>query len=116
MTNDNDEIFNFILDEEFNKIPFLFRFNRRRVKITLGIMGAGIAAMCICSTAAKCIDGAIAIIASAAFTAIIAGWMSLAVAFEKRAFSRASSFVFRYSVSEREKSFSRAQSCKLLNR
>ena len=116
MSLDNDEVFSFVLDEEFNKIPFLFRFSKKRIKITLGIMAAGIAATCICSTAAKCIDSATAIIAAATFTAVIAGWMSLAAAFERRAFSRASSFVFRYRVSERERNFSRNQSYTLLHK
>ena len=67
MSIDNDDVFSFILDEEFNKIPFIFRFSKRRIKIGLGIMVAGFAAMCILSTAVNCIDGATAIIAAAAF-------------------------------------------------
>lgn len=116
MSIDNDDVFSFILDEEFNKIPFIFRFSKRRIKIGLGIMGAGFAAMCILSTAVNWIDGATAIIAAAAFTAIVAGWMSIAVRFEKRAFSNASSLAYRYRIAEQERSFYRCQNYKLLNK
>ena len=116
MSIDNDEVLAFILDDEFNKIPFLFRFSKKRIKIGMGVMAAGFAAMCFFSTASGHLNGITAIIGAAAFTAVIAGWMSIAVAFEKRAFSRASAFAYRYRIAESERSFYRTQGEKLLRR
>lgn len=103
----NDQVFDFIFEEEFNKIPFIFRFSRRRVKITGVILGILVLGMCVTSTMLEDINGFTAVIVAALLTAVVAGWMSLAIAFEKKAFAKASAFTYKYSISERERMQSR---------
>lgn len=103
----NDQVFDFIFKEEFEKIPFIFRFSRKRAKIVAGILAALVIGMCVTTSILKSFDGITAVIIAAVLTAIVAGWMSLAVAFEKRAFAKASMFTFKYSLSERERYHSR---------
>lgn len=103
----NDQVFDFIFREEFEKIPFIFRFSRRRVIISAVVLGVLFAGMCITTTALKTMSGITAVIIAAALTAIVAAWMMVAVAFEKRAFSKASEFAFKYSIAERERCNSR---------
>ncbi len=103
----NDQVFDFIFEEEFNKIPYLFRFSRRRVKITAVILGVLVFGMCVTTTILKSMNGVTAVIIAALLTALVAGWMSLAIAFEKRAFAKASAFTYKYSISERERYRSR---------
>ena len=90
MSIDNDEVFSFILDEEFEKIPFIFRFCKRRIKITLTLLGILFAGMCICSSIFGWMNGALIIIVAGCITAAVAGWMCIAAEFEKRAFRKAS--------------------------
>ncbi len=40
MRIENDNVLNEIFEEEFEKIPFLFRFSKKRLIITLSVMGA----------------------------------------------------------------------------
>lgn len=103
----NDQVFDFIFEEEFNKIPFIFRFSRRRVKISAVILGALVLGMCVTTSMLETIDGFTAVIVAALLTAVVAGWMSLAIAFEKKAFAKAAAFTYKYSISERERNQSR---------
>ena len=103
----NDQVFDFIFEEEFNKIPYLFRFSRRRVKIAAIVLGVLVLGMCVTTTVLESMNGVTAVIIAAVLTAIVAGWMSLAIAFEKRAFAKASEFTYKYSISERERSNSK---------
>ena len=109
----NDQVFDFIFEEEFNKIPYLFRFSRRRVKISAVILGVLVVGMCATTTVLHSVNGVTAVIVAAVLTAIVAGWMSLAIAFEKRAYARASAFTFKYSIAERERSQARVNLIRL---
>ena len=51
MRLENDDNFNFLYNEECEKIPFLFRFNRKRVKIAVIVMIVLFVAMLLLTTA-----------------------------------------------------------------
>ena len=103
----NDDVFDFIFREEYAKIPFIFRFSRKRVKIAGSILGALVIGMCVTSAMFKGMNGITALIVAAVLTLLVAGWMHLASLYEQKALKKASQFTFKYSVAERERWHSR---------
>ena len=103
----NDEVFDFIFREEYAKIPFIFRFSRRRAKIVGAILGALVLGMCVTTHILNSMDGIASVIIAAVLCIIVAGWMQAASMFEDRALRKASQFTFKYSLAEREMSRSR---------
>ena len=124
MRIENDKVLNELFEEEFEKIPFLFRFNRKRLIITLCIMCAFFISTVILvvlfyrsgteqvsqtipgllyQTHIKVYDDRIGValffscfgLASTVFMIFAAKW------FEKRAFERASRLANMISISER---------------
>jgi len=103
MTMENDEIFDICFTDEFNKIPYIFRFSRTRIKIVMFILAVLILVAAVLSTilmGEKCI---IALMLSATCVALVSGWMVLSALFEKRAFKKATDLTFRYRIAERER-------------
>ena len=99
----NDEVFNYMLKEEFDKIPFIFRFSKLRTKIAVSVLIVLLIAMCIFSFAVNGTQGLPALVVAAVLTALVAAWMTLGKVFENRAFKKASNFTFKYSVADRQR-------------
>ena len=103
MSMENDEIFDICYTDEFNKIPYIFRFSRLRIKIVMAVLGGLILGAAVLSTiimGEACIQ---ALMISAIFVALVSGWMVLSKLFEKRAFKKATDLTFRYRIAERER-------------
>ena len=98
-----NQVFDAIYNDEFNKIPFIFRFNRRRIKIVVATLAAAIVGIVVLAAAFKCMNLFTAVVTGASLTVLVTGWMTLANAFENRALKKASDFSFMFSLAEREK-------------
>ena len=103
----NDEVFDFIFHEEYAKIPFIFRFSRRRAKIVGAILGVLVLGMCVTTHILTSMSGITSVIIAAVLCILVAGWMQAASMFEDRALKKASQFTFKYSLAERERFHSR---------
>ena len=103
----NDEVFDFIFHEEYAKIPFIFRFSRRRAKIVGAILAVLVLGLCVTTHILTSMSGITSVIIAAALCVLVAGWMQLASLFEERALKKASQFTYKYSIAEREMSRSR---------
>ena len=122
---ENDENFNFLFNEEFEKIPWLFRFSKRRFIASLIIIGvlliAGMIFLNLFYESAEyqtiaSVDAAhsfgfndynytflIAMILSVAVVAFLAAWIVLAKLFEKRAFRKVTKLCNMINISERSR-------------
>ena len=100
----NDEVFDFIFHEEYAKIPFIFRFSRRRAKIVGAILGVLVLGLCVTTHILTSMSGITSVIIAAVLCVLVAGWMQLASLFEERALKKASQFTYKYSIAEREMS------------
>ena len=129
MRLENDNVFNELYEEEFNKIPFLFRFSRKRFKVVIITTIVLFASMLILtsvfySTGKSEVIAApisplttgsqmvvnmynngvlVAVIIVAAIVVLLALWMFIAKQFEKRAFSKATKLANMIYLSERHK-------------
>ena len=138
MRLENDENFNFLYNEEFEKIPALFRFSRKRfigAFITIGVFF--VAAMIFLSlfnnsaeyVTVPSIDIAhsfgfndynysylILMILCFVVIAVIAGWMTIAKLLETRAFKKATQLSNMIFLSERHNMELKWQDWKMNNR
>lgn len=129
MRLENDSDFIFLYNEEFEKIPFLFRFTRKRYRIALIVMAVSFVAMGVFITifyntqTAELMPAVIpqstvgsyqyvsnyqygymvATLICGLIVALMAGWMVFAKLFEKRAFKKASELSNMIYLSERHK-------------
>ena len=109
---DNDQVFNDLLDEEYKKIPIIFRLSRKAAKIALIVLGVFVAAAITFivlfydsgkyeqiqhgnsgySMGVNIYNNNFMLYAIFCLIAVIAiaGWLTLAQLFEKRAFAKAS--------------------------
>ena len=136
MRLENDDVFNTLYNEEFSKIPRLFRFNRKRFKIVMIIMIIFITATLTLSTLfSETRTGAnfetasgysiyydkfnfaylIAMLITALIVALLAGWMTISYLYEKRAFAKASKLANMIYLSERHKAEIDHQNWKMHN-
>ena len=138
MRLENDENFNFLYNEEFDKIPFIFRFSRKRfigALITIGVFFvAGIICINLFYDSAEyvtvsSIDAAhsfgfndynytylFAVIFCFLVIAIIAGWICLSKLFENRAFKKATQLSNMIFLTERHRVEVEWQNWKMNNR
>lgn len=132
MNIENDNVLNFLYEEEFSKIPLPFRFGRKRAKIVIGILIASFIAMMI--SLALMFDTRewvpmgrygynmlnpvyiVMVILFGALTCLIAGWLGLSLYMEKRAFRKASLLANRIYLSERHEAEIKWQNWKESNR
>ena len=129
MRLENDQIFNELYEEEFNKIPFLFRFGRKRFKVVLITTIVLFVSMLILKSVfystgkAEVIEAPfspvttgsqmvvnmynngvlIAVIIVGIVVVLLAFWMFIAKQFEKRAFRKATKLANMIYLSERHK-------------
>ena len=142
MRLENDDNFNFLYNEEFEKIPFLFRFSKRRYKIALILMLVLFVATLVLITVFYStrytikiptlipqsttesyqyvsyykFEYMVATLLTGLLTALIAGWMTIAKLLEKRAFKKASNLSNMIFLSERHKLEVEWQNWKMQNR
>ena len=138
MRLENDKVFNELYDEEFEKIPFLFRFSRKRCIIAFAVTGGLTVLMLILTTILQetsrtvLIDAmpghdpfmintfdsrvvtALIIVAVAVFMLTL--WIVIAKWFEKRAFTKASKLANMIFLSERHRTELKWQDWKMENR
>ena len=129
MRLENDQVFNELYEEEFNKIPFLFRFSRKRFKVVIITTIVLFASMLILTSVfystgkAEVIEAPfspittgsqmvvnmynngvlVAVIIVGIVVALLAFWMFIAKQFEKRAFRKATNLANMIYLSERHK-------------
>ena len=135
---ENDDNFTFLFNEEFEKIPWLFRFSKRRFKGSLITIGVFFIAGLVCwhlflnsakYTVINTVDAAhkfgfneynyvylFLLIICFAVIVVITGWMSLAKLFEQRAYKKASNLSNRIFLSERHRKEVEWQNWKMHNR
>ena len=142
MRLENDDNFNFLYNDEFEKIPFLFRFTGKRYKIALIVMIVFFAAMLVLITVFYSTQTTelvpsvlpqstvgsyqyvsdykygymVATLICGISAALIAGWMTCAKLLEKRAFKRASKLSNMIFLSETHKLNVEWQNWKMQNR
>ena len=142
MRLENDDNFNFLYNDEFEKIPSLFRFTRKRYLIALIVMIVFFVAMLVLITifystqTTEMIPSAIpqstvgsyqyvntykygymvATLICGLIVALIAGWMTFAKFLEKRAFKKASILSNMIFLSETHKLNVEWQNWKMQNR
>ena len=135
---ENDNNFTFLFNEQFEKIPFLFRFSKKRfirALITIGVFFiAGMIFLSFFNDSAEYIttpslDGVhtfgfndynyvylILMILCFVVIALIAGWMTLAKVFENRAFKKATNLSNMIYLTERHRVELEWQEWKMNNR
>ena len=142
MRLENDQIFNELYEEEFNKIPYLFRFSQKRFKVALIIMLVAFGSMCILTSffynsgRAEVIQAPIpvyttgsemvvntyeygyliAAISCGLVAVLLSLWMVISKQFEKRAFRKATSLSNMIFLSERHRTELKWQDWKMNNR
>ena len=138
MHMENDDNFTFLFNEQFEKIPWLFRFSKRRFigsLITIGVFFiAGLVCWYLFADSAEysvinTVDAAhhmgfndfnytylFLMIFCFAVIVVIAGWMSLAKVFEQRAFKKATNLSNMIFLSERHKQAVNWSNWKMQNR
>ena len=136
MINDNN--FTFLFNEQFEKIPWLFRFSKRRFTASLIIIGVFFVAALVFYhlfsnsaeyTVITSVDAAhyfgfndyeytymYLMILCFAVIAVIAGWMTLAKVFEKRAYKKAANLSNMIFLTERHKQAVEWSNWKMQNR
>ena len=135
---ENDEVFNAYYQMEFDRIPYFFRFGKKRIKLMVPALIFFIAAMCISwsifySTKEStyinpaldgyepvCINSydyryLIVTIATAAVVIFISLWMVLSELYEKRAFAKATDTAARLRIDQQERVREKLQEWKLHN-
>jgi len=138
MRLENDKVFNELYDEEFEKIPFLFRFSRKRCIIAFAVTGGLTVLMLILTTVLQStaqtvlidampghdpfmintfdrrVVAALIIVAVAVF--LLTLWIVIAKWFEKRAFKKATNLANMIFLSERHRAELKWQDWKMENR
>ena len=135
---DNDELLNELLDEEYRKIPIIFRLNRLAGRIALAVLGVFLAASVLFiilfynsgkyeqiqhgnsgySMGVNIYNNDFMVYAILCLAAVIliAGWLFLVQFFEKRAFAKASQFANRMHFAEMHRREVKRQEEKMLYR
>lgn len=138
MRLENDDIFNCIYDDEFEKIPFLFRFGKKRAKAVIISLCVSFGLMLISTTVflstrelteAPSLPGYEPIafysfnpvatgfmIIVTLMTILLGIWIVLSQWFERRAFKKASELSNKIYISERHKAELKWQEWKAQNR
>ena len=142
MRLENDQVFNELYEEEFNKIPFLFRFSRKRFKVVIITTIVLFVSMLILTSVfystgkAEVIEAPfspittgsqmvvnmynngvlVAVIIVGIVVALLAFWMFIAKQFEKRAFRKATNLANMIFLSERHKQAVEWSNWKMQNR
>ena len=142
MRLENDQVFTELYEEEFNKIPFLFRFSRKRFKVVIITTIVLFASMLILTSVfystgkAEVIEAPfspittgsqmvvnmynngvlVAVIIVGIVVALLAFWMFIAKQFEKRAFRKATNLANMIFLSERHKQAVEWSNWKMQNR
>ena len=127
MMLETDDNFNTIYDVEFEKIPFIFRFGKKRAKVAIGLLIVLFITLCVVVTlmldalagteidpSAEGLEIAVAIIAT--LTALDAAWIALSQLFERLAFKKAANLAAKVSFSERHRTEVEWQNWKMQNR
>ena len=102
----NNEVYDEFYNAEFTKIPYVFRFGNLRVKVAIALMVLLCAAFCVLPVILLTMHipgGLRALLTLAMITASIAGWMVVALAYEKRAARKATAFYFRHQAYETQR-------------
>ena len=102
----NNEVYDEFYNAEFTKIPYIFRFGNLRVKVAIALMVLLCAAFCVLPVILLTMHipgGLRALLTLAMITASIAGWMVVALAYEKRAARKATAFYFRHQAYETQR-------------
>ena len=139
---ENDKNFNFLFNEAFEKIPWLFRFSRRRYKAAIIVMIVSFVIMLIMTTVfynsvqTEIVPSAlpsttvgsytsvntyeyrwlIPVFVFAGIAVIISGWILISRELEKRAFRKAADLSNRIFLSERHRMEVEWQNWKMNNR
>lgn len=138
MSIDNDELLNELLDDEYGRIPFLFRINNRITKIAFAVMGVFVVAAMVFiwlfydsgkyellpvgletySLGVNIFNNSYMVYAILCLVVviIIAGWLLLVQYFEKQAFAKASNLANRIHFAELHRKEIKRQEEKMLFR
>ena len=136
MQLENDQLFNLLYEEEFKKIPYIFRFGRRRPKIVVGIIcvlfAASLVLWSVWYGTGETVQTSlgqytmyynvydmrylVAMIITIVAGLLFSAWAGLGFLFEKRAFKKASNLANMIFLSERHKTEMRFQEWKMKNR
>ena len=138
MSIDNDELLNELLDDEYGRIPFLFRINNRITKIAFAVMGVFVVAAMVFiwlfydsgkyellpvgietySLGVNIFNNSYMVYAILCLVVviIIAGWLLLVQYFEKQAFAKASNLANRVHFAELRRKEIKRQEEKMLFR
>ena len=127
MQLENDNEFNTLYNVEFNRIPFIFRFGKKRAKAIIIALIVLFVALCVVATlmldalsgtevapSAEGLETATVIIGIC--TAFTAAWICLSQFFERRAFRKASNLSAMVKASERHRTEIEFQNWKMQNR
>lgn len=135
---ENDEVFNAYYQMEFDRIPYIFRFGKKRIKIMVPVLIFFIAVMCISwsifySTKQSEQYGPamagyepitinsydyrylVVTIVSAVLVFLVSLWMVLSELYEKKAFAKASDMSARLRIDQQERVREKHQEWKLHN-
>ena len=137
MRLENDNVFNELFDEEFNKIPFIFRFGKMRIKVvaitTVVLAVASLILWSVFYSTGETVTMPsyggyemrfnvynnaylVAMIITCSLVIILSAWMVVSTWFERRAFKKASNLANMIYLSERHKMELRRQDWKMQNR
>lgn len=136
MQLENDELFNLLYEEEYNKIPYIFRFGRRRPKIVLGIIivlfASSLVLWSVWYGTGKTVHTSMgqydmaynvydmkylyAMVITIIAGLLLSAYAGIGLWFEKRAFKKASNLANMIFLSERHKMELRFQEWKMKNR
>ena len=126
---ENDETFTFLYNDEYEKLPKLLRFSKKRYKIALTVMLVLLPVVCILTTVfystgkTEMVPSILqqstigtyqlintyeygylyAALVGAVVIALLGGWMLIARVFERRAYKRASHLSNMYYLEERHR-------------
>lgn len=126
---ENDETFTFLYNDEYEKLPKLLRFSKKRYKIALTVMLVLLPIVCILTTVfystgkTEMVPSILqqstigtyqlintyeygylyAALIGAVVIALLGGWMLIARVFERRAYKRASNLSNMYYLEERHR-------------
>ncbi len=125
LENDND--FNILYDVEFKKIPFVFRFGKKRTKVVIIALIVMFVSMCVLSSfwynayagteVKPYAEGlSIAMFIIGGCTVITAAWMALSKIFERHAFRNASNLAAMIRAYELHRTEMEFQNWKMWNR
>ena len=132
MKLENDQVFNTLYEVEYKKIPYIFRFGRRRPKIVVGIIIALFAASLVLWSVwygtGKTVHSSLgtyneydmrylyAMVITDLTGLLLSGYAGIGLFFEKRAFKKASKLANMIFLSERHETEMKWQEWKMKNR